>query len=118
MQSDKCPASKNLVIVQKTTATYELQFLEKGSAEDITSFTTYFIVKQNFEDAAAKIYKKITSHYDTAAGKSRIELSPTDTDITPGQYRYEMSYVDADSNAEVVFRGIFLVRKAILQTRT
>ena len=120
MQSDKRPANKDLVIVQKTTNTFQLQFLYKGSGEDISSFTVYFIVKTNFADAdsAAQIYKKVTSHYDTAAGKSRIDLSATDTNITPGQYRYEISYTDADGNSEVVFNGRFLVRKALLQTRT
>lgn len=119
MKSDKRPANRDLIIVQKTTLVLQLQFLDKGAAEDITNFTVYFVVKANFtdDDVDAKIKKKITAHYNNADGKSRIELDENDTNITPGSYRYEISYIDADSNSEVVFRGKFLIRKALLQIR-
>ncbi len=120
MQSDKRPQIMNLEIVQKAVYTYQLQFLVSGAAEDITGFTTYFIVKEyrGGADDTAVIYKKITSQHSTSDGESWIELDADDTDLTAGNYYYEMSYTDADGNSEVVFSGTFKVIKALLQVRT
>lgn len=119
MKSPRRPQNLDLLIPQKTSKAYELQFLINGGAEDISSFTVYFTAKSNFNDAdaSAVIDKKITSHTDAAEGKALIELSESDTNLTAGNYRYSISYIDDDGYAEVIFTGRLIIEKVILQTR-
>ena len=119
MKSDRRPQRRDLVIPQKTSKCYELEFLTDGYGEDITNFTIYFVVKANYNDTDdnATLKKKITTHEDAAAGQTLIELSASDTDLIKGDYRYEISYVDGDGIAEVIFTGRLTITKTILQTR-
>jgi len=120
MKSDKRPQIMNLEIVQKACYTYQVQFLDEGVAEDISSFVVYFVIKEyrGDSDADAKLYKKITGHYSSSDGKSWIELDEDDTDLEAGNYYFEISYTDDDDYSEVVFSGEVRVGKALLQTRT
>jgi hypothetical protein len=88
-----------LEIRRKTTNTYTLTFTNDGEIQDITGWTVFFTVKKNTNqtDSQALISKTITTHTSPTTGVTTISLSPTDTDISAGNYLYDITYID-DSN--------------------
>lgn len=62
---------------------------------DLTGATVFFTAKSAIEaddaaDATAVISTETVSHIDPTAGATVIELSPTDTNVTPGLYYYDI----------------------------
>lgn len=108
---------KDLEIFKKTSKTYEIRITRDGVAEPISGWTFYFTVKVNMADtdANAKIKKDVTEHVDAAGGKTLIELTPTDTDITATSYWYDIKYVDDCSNSGVLFRGRLKISETVTQ---
>jgi len=122
------PMSVDLTVVQATTQSYGMVFTVDDVAEDVTGFAIYFIVKEKYSDAdnLAKINQKYvtgtpasgeTAIASPTAGEVTITVSATETNITPGTYYYELSYVDDDGAAQVAFYGKFQVMKNLLRTR-
>jgi hypothetical protein len=64
------------------------------SGIDLTGATVFFTAKQTIDDAAndaaASIAKEVVSHTNPTSGITLIELSPSDTNITPGVYFYDI----------------------------
>ena len=108
----------NLIINKKTTVNYELQFTDDGIVQDITGWTVYFTVKSNISDldANAVIAKVITTHSDATNGKTLIELSVTDTNLS-GNYFYSVDYKDDDGNEGVIMTGRVKFEKTVLNSR-
>jgi hypothetical protein len=112
-------AVKNLDIVQKDTKTYRLNFTENDVAVDITGWTVYFTVKENFSDTDvnAKISKSVVaSGADAEAGIVRISLTSTDTNIDYGKYYYDLKVRQSVTSLETMLNGIFQVNKTVRQT--
>jgi len=111
---------KHLELNRKSTKTYELQFLRDGSGVDITGWTVYFTVKKNMEDTDlnAKITKVVTSHDSAATGKTLIELTSLDTDITAENYYYSIDYLDDEGNEDILFWGKIRISEPVLKTRS
>jgi hypothetical protein len=68
---------------------------------DITGGTVFFTVNSSSapaDDLAAAISKNVTSHTEPTSGRSRIALTPSDTNITPGTYYYDVQLKDANGN--------------------
>ena len=98
---------KDLEIFRKTTKVYELIFKQDGLPLDITDWTIYYTLKENMGDSDdnAKIKKDITTHMDAPNGKTTIELSTTDTNLTSMSYYYDIKYKDDEGNVGILFRG-------------
>ena len=114
------PEWKDLTIPKKTSKAYELKFTENGQYVDITDWTIYFTVKasMNNEDSEALIAKEITSHLDATGGKSLIELTSTDTNISAGIYYYSIDYKDDDGNVKILYQGKLRISKTVLNSRS
>jgi len=110
---------KDLALNKNCTKAYELIFTKNGVAKNITDWTIYFVVKKNFSDsdAQAKINKKVTNHSDPTNGKTLIQLTASDTNLTPGQYYYSMDYKDDEGNTDVLFSGKLKIRDVTLDSR-
>jgi len=110
----------NIEFYKGTTEGYELLFYEDGLLVDITGWKVYFTVKEkmNDSDANAKIAKTISSHEDALNGKTLIELSKTDTNITKGNYYYSIDYKDDEDNEDVLIRGRLVVKESVLDSRS
>jgi len=108
----------DLMFRRGTTVTYKVDVIVDKRVEDITGWTVYYIVKSNMNDtdAQAKISKTITTHSDPTAGESLIELSKDDTDITPGNYHYEVSILDDEGNEHVIITGRVKVKARVKDT--
>jgi len=107
-------------IEKGTTKKIELYFKEDGIGFDITDWTIYMTVKEDMEDAdsQALIAKTITSHSEPENGKTLIELSIADTDLTPGSYYYSIDYKDDSDNEGVLFWGHLEISDAVLDSRS
>ncbi len=61
---------------------------------DLTGATVYFTAKpaltDDATDTSAVITKEVTSHTDPTNGKTVIDLDPSDTNVTPGIYYYDI----------------------------
>ena len=109
-----------LEIYKGTTEGYELLFYEDGLLIDITGWKIYFTVKEkmNDSDANAKIAKTISSHEDATNGKTLIELSKADTNITKGNYYYSIDYLDDEDNEDVLVQGRLRIIEPVLDSRS
>lgn len=65
-----------------------------GDAIDITGYTFYFTIKENKSDtyANALLAKTYTNTVDPETGIITITLTASDTNITPGDYFYDIEY--------------------------
>ena len=111
------PLDKDLKLSQKTTKIYEMQFKKDGIPVDITDWIVFFTLKENMNDTDdnAKIKKTIITHEDATNGKSLIQLSSTDTDLTPKSYYYDIKVKDncSPANIVVIVRGRITVEKIV-----
>lgn len=88
---------------------YKLTFTDsKGAAIPITGWKVYFTVKDNRRDSddLAVIKKDITVHDDPENGKTKIIISPSDTnDLQPGIYYYDIQVKRGIENILTVLAG-------------
>jgi len=70
---------------------------------DLTGYTVTFTVKPETglsisNDTAATIQKIVTVHSDPTNGITLIELSTSDTRVTPGTYTFDVQFDDGAGN--------------------
>lgn len=81
--------TRSIVVTVKNSA---------GSTVDITGGSVFFTANATeapTDDTEAVIQKDVTSHSDAANGESTILLTADNTDVTPGDYYYDIQYVDS-----------------------
>jgi len=106
---------RNLVIPKATSKSFELVFKSStGHAEDITGWRILFTCKKLMEDSdgEAVITKDITSHFDALSGKTLIDLTPSDTNLS-GSYYYDIKSVDVANNVNILFHGRITFRVTV-----
>ena len=113
---------KDLQIDKKTTKIYELIFKDNvnGGYKNITGWSIYFTAKVNMNDsdASAVILKTITDHVDAIAGKTLINLEPTDTDIDAGNYYFDIGFKNEDAQEGVLIQGKLKIVETVRKTRS
>lgn len=103
-------STQDLTIYQGDTRIYEMSFVEDSAPMDITGWYVYMNIKANKNpDAVPLVTKTVTSHYDPEGGLTKIELTPPNTDLTPGLYFYDVRYKDADGKVVTILNGRFTV---------
>lgn len=79
--------------------------------------TVYFTVKSGPDDDAddnsAFIQKNVTSHSDPDAGETVVRLTPSDTDIEAGDYKYDVKLKLPDGSQSTLGVADFIVLPAI-----
>ncbi len=65
---------------------------------DGTVFFTVNAAENPSDDTDAVISKNVTDHTDAAGGVSTISLSASDTNITPGDYYYDVQFKDSSGS--------------------
>jgi hypothetical protein len=97
----------NLDIKRGDSKSYTLTFRdEEGSVIDITGWTVFFTVKDKIDDTdeTAVLKKTITSHTDPTNGKTKIELSSTDTNLV-GNYIYDIQIKKDTNEINTILEG-------------
>lgn len=76
---------------------------------NLTGATVYFTVKEEADDVAsdttALIKKDVTSHTDPTHGITTVVLTPTDTNVTPGKYGYDIKLKKASGEQTTIKVG-------------
>lgn len=115
-------ATNNLSIIRGDDKYYNLTFTDgTGSAIDITNWTIYFTVKSNLsdtDDSNALIQKDVSSHTDPTNGKTRVHLTHGDTDLTKGDYYYDIQVKKDNGDIITVVNGIFEVAYDVTRRTT
>ena len=102
----------NIEVVRGDTKSWKLSFTNGTSPIDIVGWVIYLTVRESpyDRDETIKISKVITEHIaPTSNGQSSINLSSTDTDISPKKYLYDIRVKTTDNSIYTVLQGAFNV---------
>lgn len=72
-----------------------------GALYDLTGATAYLTINRNGKptsDTTAALQKTETDIENPTSGIVSFKLSPTDTNLTPGNYWFDVQLVDAEGN--------------------
>ncbi len=105
--------SSKITFYRENTVNINLTFTDV----DLTGATVYFTIKVDSDtdpaDTTAIISKDLTVHTDPLLGKTTISLSPTDTDKTPGDYKYDIKLKKSTGDQQTVVKGKCEIKAAI-----
>ena len=87
--------SPKQTIIKRDSISFKLTVKDEcGAVIDITGYTIYFTVKSlaniSSGDNTATIQKIVTSHTDPTHGITHIALTSSDTNVTAGEYYYDI----------------------------
>lgn len=93
-------AKVDFTIIRGDSESIIVDLKENNTPLDITGMTIFFTVKpaltDDLTDSTAIITKNVTSLTDPTSGIATIDLTPSDTNKTPGIYYYDVQFKDAD----------------------
>jgi len=102
-------APQTLSVYKGDDHTWTLTFTDSaGDAIDITSSTVTLTVKTNKTDATAQIANNATLT-DPTNGICTISVSNSDTNISAGEYFFDIRYTTSGGVVTTVLYGIFRV---------
>lgn len=111
-----------LELVRGDDETIEITFTdENGAPINITGYTVMFTLRANINktsDTDALLQKNVTSHTNAVGGISAIGLSNSDTNITPGEYYYDVQYKDTSNKIKTVVIGTCTVIQDVTKRTT
>jgi hypothetical protein len=88
-------------IIRGDTSSINFSLTDDGSPVDLTGATVFFTAKpaltNDITDTSAVMSVEVTSHSNPTAGETVIPLSSTDTDVTPGEYFYDIQVKRGDA---------------------
>jgi hypothetical protein len=106
------PSKKDLIIVKGDTKTLTFTFANKsdGSAFVVTGYEFFMTVKTGYSvaDASATI-KKDPTDFTILSNVVSVELTATNTNITPGNYIYDVQYKDTNNKIVTVVQGVIKI---------
>jgi len=101
--------SQELELVQGDSKTYVFTFTEDDLPIDVTGWEILFTLKTNYTDldASAILQKDYTapSGADATAGIIKFSLTPTNTNITLGEYYYDFKVKKNATDRETIASG-------------
>jgi len=105
-------------IVKGDTSTIQITLKDSaGDAIDITGYTIWLTVKPvaNNSDTVPipTIQKKVTTFTDPTGGIHLFTLSNSDTNITSGNYIYDIQIKDTESTITTPIIGDFVVKSEV-----
>ena len=108
-------------VIRGDTRTINLTFLDSDGTTplDLTGGTVYFTVNSSSDpsdDTGVAFQKSATSFTHADAGEHTFTLTHADTNITPGTYWYDASFVDSVGNYLSSYRGKFIIQSDVTRT--
>lgn len=105
-----------LEVIKRDDVDFELSFTDvDGNPINLTGSTVFFTVKKNKTDVDndAVIKKEITSFDDPTSGVALLELSKSDTDISPRSYYFDVQIKDSGGKISSSSVGRFIVSQDV-----
>lgn len=86
-----------------------------GTAQDVTSDTVVFYMKTNKSDtdADAAILNSGDTVTQGSSGDVLFALSPTETDVTPGEYYCDVKWNTSGGDEHIAYDGVITVRERV-----
>lgn len=102
--------SPKQTIIKRDSISFKLTVKDEcGEVIDITGYTIYFTVKSlaniSSGDNTATIQKIVTSHTDPTHGITHIALTSSDTNVTAGDYFYDIQVKTPDGSISSCVQG-------------
>ena len=99
----------DLQLVRSDSKTYTINVTNNGVAQDISGWSLYFTVKNDYEDADvdAIISVDVTfpSNASSVAGVGYLPITSDDSDVALGNYKYDMKLISNVSTKQTFARG-------------
>ena len=108
--------SLRMDIIKRDDSDFELTFTDvDGEIIDLTDGVVFFTVKKNVTDADddAILQKEIDYFEHPATGVCTFSLTPTDTDILPGDYYFDIQLKNKSNRISSSAVGKFIVKQDI-----
>ena len=101
----------NLSITKGDTSTFNITVKDSdGVIFDLNGYTMTFTAKNNIDDIDAEAdISSVGVIADPALGIGVISLSPEDTSIDSGEYRYDIQISDGTNNVHTVVKNSLLI---------
>ena len=104
-------------VVKGNTKSYSVTLYTdatKASVVPISAYSFFFTVKEALTDtdANAKIIKEPTD-FTITDDVASFSISSTDTDLTVGNYYYDIKYIDGSGNINTFVKGILPIANAV-----
>jgi hypothetical protein len=84
----------DISLIRGDSSSIGFEITEDNTPVDLTGSTVFFTVKpaltDDVTDTTAVIAIEVTNHTDPTNGKTSIPLAPTDTNVVPGDYYYDI----------------------------
>ena len=94
-----------ITVYSGNDVTLTLTFTDaNGDPLDITGYTVFFTVKDNYtqQDDKAFVAEEVTSHTNPTGGITTISISRTNLNRRPGVYVYDIQTKDTGANISTV----------------
>jgi hypothetical protein len=102
-----------ITVIRGDDVVIDIELLDdNGDALDLTDTVITFTVKKRLESGEAVIVKEVSEFDDPASGVASINLSNTETDITPGSYLWDIQ-IEIDGAISSTDYGIFRIKPDI-----
>lgn len=108
--------SRRIEVNRRDDSDFELTFTDvDGEAIDLTNCTVFFTAKRKRDDTddEAIIKKQITSFSDPQSGIATLQLTKSETDISPRSYYFDIQLKQSNGKISSIQAGRLIVRQDI-----
>lgn len=103
-----------ITIRRGDTAIINVVYTANGLPVNLTGAKVFFTVRLDFagiqlNDSDATITADVTVHTEPLVGKTTITLSPVQTNVTAGKYKYDVQVVESGGKVTTIDIGDFQV---------
>ncbi len=108
----------DIEIIRGDTDSITFTLDSDGTPVDLTGSTVFFTAKSSLDDADvdAVISIEVTRHSDPTNGTTIIPLSSSDTDITPGEYFYDIQVKNGSNVTSIRYRKMEILTDVTRRT--
>jgi hypothetical protein len=112
-------SSTSLIMVRRDTETFQVIFEDNNAPFDLTDYEVWFTIKNKVTDSddIAVLQVIIDSYMDPTEGIALIDLSSEQTNITPGNYYYDIRLrrIIGNHTANTIIQGSLRIVQDISQ---
>jgi hypothetical protein len=110
----------NITLIRGDSTSITFTLTENNTPVDLTGSTVFFTAKpaltNDISDNTAVISVEVTSHTDPENGETVIPLTSSDTDVTPGDYYYDIQVKNGSSITSIKYQLLEVIADVTRRT--